>query len=283
MSDSLIVSRVLHAVLSIAGSDPSGGAGVQADLKTFAAFGVYGGAVITALTAQNGRAFRAVMPIDPLFVAQQLEAVLDDIRFSAVKIGMLGTGAVARRVTDVLREYGNENIVIDPVLTSTTGGALLDADGLSVLRDELIPLARVITPNAIEAGALLGRPAPTTVGEMHEAARDLVALGPAWALVTGGHVDTGAECVDVLAASNGDTTEISAPRSRGPGRHGTGCTLSSAIASLLAQGNDVLAACERAQGYVGLALDASNDFIGAMEPGPLVHVLYSPFSARPPV
>ena len=144
-----------------------------------------------------------------------------------------------------------------------------------MLRDELIPLARVITPNAIEAGALLGRPAPTTVDEMHEAARDLVALGPAWALVTGGHVDTGDECVDVLAASNGDTTEISVPRSRGPGTAWDGCTLSSAIASLLAQGNDVLAACERAQDYVGLALDASNDFIGARSRGRL-----STFSIR---
>ncbi len=270
----------LPAALSIAGSDPSGGAGIQADLKTFAAFGVYGGAVITALTAQNGRAFHAALPVDAGFVSQQLEAVLDDIAFGAIKIGMLGTAPVARAVASVLRDYSNDHIVIDPVLAASAGGRLLDDDGLTVLRDELFPLARIITPNAIEAGVLLGRPAPATVAEMHDAARDLSALGPAWVLVTGGHVDAGDTCVDVLLERGGESHELRSSRERGPGRHGTGCTHSSAIAAMLAHGERVPVACEQAQAYVGGALIASEEFVSAHEPGPLVHIMYSPFGGR---
>jgi hydroxymethylpyrimidine/phosphomethylpyrimidine kinase len=271
------------AVLSVAGSDPSGGAGIQADLKTFAAFGVYGAAVITALTAQSSHTVAAVEPIDPEFVGLQLEIVLTDVEFAAIKVGMLGTSGVARRVAAVLRQRRNESIVIDPVLRASAGAALLDAAGIDVLRSALIPLARLITPNAMEAGALLGRAAPRSVDEMHDAARDLLELGPEWALVTGGHVDTGDECVDVLCGKSGATYELRVARATGPGRHGTGCTLSSAIAALLAHGRDMVTACEHAQAYVAVAIGAAHDSTIGLEPGPLIHVLYSPFMAGPSV
>jgi hydroxymethylpyrimidine/phosphomethylpyrimidine kinase len=269
------------AVLSVAGSDPSGGAGIQADLKTFAAFGVYGAAVITALTAQNSRTVAAVRSVDAEFVRLQLETVLDDIAFSAIKIGMLGTAAVASTVARVFARRGSENIIIDPVLTSSAGPSLLDDAGIAVLREELFPIARLITPNAIEAGALLRRSAPTTVAAMQDAARALLSLGSQAVLVKGGHVDTGDFCIDMLAERNGEMHEMIVPRASGSGRHGTGCTLSSAIASLLAAGHDLVTACEHAQAYMGVAIGLETHSTIGREPGPLLHVPYSPLMAGP--
>lgn len=244
-------------VLSIGGSDPRGGAGIQADLRTFAVHGVYGCAAITALTVQNDRAVLAVEAVHPALVARQVMVVLQGAHVGAVKVGMLATGAVAhavaRAVATALGASRDMPVVIDPVLRSTTGTALLDDDGLAVLRRELLPLATVLTPNAAEAGALLGAPAPRSVPEMRDAATALRALGPRWVLVSGGHVDAGDECVDVLAGED-VLCELRVPKVRIAATHGTGCTLSSAIAARLALGHHVPDACARAQQFVAATL-----------------------------
>jgi hydroxymethylpyrimidine/phosphomethylpyrimidine kinase len=248
----------MRTVLSIAGSDPSGGAGIQADLKTFAAFGVDGCAAIAALTAQNERDVFGVLDVPADFLARQITAVLDDREVDAVKVGMLGTAANVRCVASVLREAGTRNLVVDPVLRATSGPALLDESGLDALRTELVPLATVLTPNALEAGALLGTSAPGSVGEMHDAARALSAFGAEWILVTGGHVDAeSSDCVDVLFGGR-DVLELRTARVPGAGIHGSGCRLSSAIASLLALGASVPDACAQAQQFVARAVAVAN-------------------------
>ena len=249
------MSKTLPNVLSIAGSDPSGGAGILADLRTFAAFGVYGTAALAALTAQNTTGVSAVMPVPADFLRAQLDAVFSDVRVDAVKIGMLGTSEAVRAVAVALREYRPPHVVLDPVLRASTGAALLDADALDVLRDELLPRATLITPNAAEAGALLGVAAPRSVAEAHEAAAALVARGAPAALVTGGHLGTTEDCVDVLHDGR-KTWELSVPRTSigGGGRHGTGCTFSSAVAALLALGRTLPDACAGGQRFVAASI-----------------------------
>jgi len=252
-------------VLSIAGSDPRGGAGIQADLRTFAAHGVYGCAAITALTVQNEHAVLEVQAVQPALVARQVAVVLNGAEIGAVKVGMLATGAVARAVAGALRASSVANVAIDPVMHASTGAALLDEDGLDVLRRELLPLAMVLTPNAAEAGALLGIRAPESVAEMHAAAAALRRLGPRWVLVTGGHADAGDDCVDVLAGDDG-VHELRVPRVPVGVTHGTGCTHSSAIAALLALGHRMPHACALAQRFVAATLTAA-DAMAAMEHG----------------
>lgn len=266
-------------VLSIAGSDPSGGAGIQGDLKTFAALGVYGCAVPTALTAQSTRGVREVFAVPAAFVTRQLETLLDDVEVAAVKIGMLGDASVVRAVAAVLRRYALPCIVLDPVLRASAGGTLLDAGGLDVLRDELLPLVDLVTPNALEAGALLGTAPPTTAAAAGEAARQLVARGARAALVTGGHLDDASTCVDVLAAK-GVLHVVRTARVEGGGTHGTGCALSSAIAALLAHGRALPAACAEAQGFVAAAVRGGGQLQVGRGPGP-VHVLVSAAPAAP--
>jgi hydroxymethylpyrimidine/phosphomethylpyrimidine kinase len=240
-------------VLTIAGSDPSGGAGIQGDLKTFAALRVYGCAVPTALTVQSSRGVHEVMLIPADFVVRQLDVLFEDVDIHAVKIGMIGSAAVARGICDVLRRYRPPFVVLDPVLRASAGGALLDAAGLSVLRQELLTLTTLITPNADEAGALLGVPAPATEHDAEEAARQLCALGAGAALVTGGHLRIATECVDVLH-ERGATQLFRTARVSGGGTHGTGCALSSAIAALLARGRTLREACAEAQTFVADAV-----------------------------
>ena len=258
-------------VLTIAGSDPSGGAGIQGDLKTFAACGVYGCAVLTALTAQSTRGVAAVMPIPAEFVVRQLETLLDDVEIRAVKIGMLGDATVASAVADVIRRYRLANVVLDPVMHATAGGAQLEYGALSVIRRELLPIATVVTPNAAEAGALLGTDAPRTASESAVVARGIVALGARAALVTGGHVGGDATCVDVLATSD-TVRELRVTRVAHGGTHGTGCALSSAIAALLASGHDLPSACAEAQRFVAGAVQASQQLRVGRGVAP-VHVL----------
>lgn len=240
-------------VLSIAGSDPSGGAGIQADLKTFAALGVYGCAAPTALTAQNTVEVSAVFPIPADFLRRQLEAVFTDVSLDAVKIGMLGTVDAVRTVVAVLRAYRPPYVVLDPVLRATTGARLLDADAMDTLRGELLPLVTIITPNADEAGALLGIAPPRSVAAARKAAAMLVMRGAAAALVTGGHLADAEFCVDVL--HDGRTLwEFPVPRVPGGRTHGTGCTLSSAVAALLARGHGLQQACAEAQQFVAASI-----------------------------
>jgi hydroxymethylpyrimidine/phosphomethylpyrimidine kinase len=242
-------------VLSIAGSDPSGGAGIQADLKTFAALGVYGCTAVTALTAQNTRGVSAVLATPAEFISRQLDAVFADVEIRAVKIGMLPCEAAVHAVSDALRKYGARQVVLDPVARASTGARMTDDEGLAALRRELLPLATVVTPNAEEAGLLAGGPPPTTTAEAGDAARALHALGPAYVLVTGGHIEGGV-CVDILFDGE-RVVSFASPRIDVADTHGTGCTLSSAIAAFLARGHDVPAACAAAQRFVGKAIEAS--------------------------
>lgn len=238
--------------LSVAGSDPSGGAGIQADLKTFAAFDVYGAAVLTCVTAQNTTGVRATGELSPALVAAQLDAVLEDLAVGAVKTGMLGRAevvdVVAERVTGLRAE-----LVIDPVMAATSGDALLSDDGVRALRTRLLPLARLVTPNLAEAAVLAGRPV-ATVAEMREAAQAIRALGARAVLVKGGHLP--GDACDLLL--DGDALhELRAPRVDAGALHGSGCTLSAAITAGLACGMPLLDAVRRAKAFVRAAIAAA--------------------------
>ncbi|HWP65433.1 MAG TPA: bifunctional hydroxymethylpyrimidine kinase/phosphomethylpyrimidine kinase [Candidatus Limnocylindria bacterium] len=239
------------AALTIAGSDPSGGAGIQADLKTFAAYRVYGAAVLTALTAQNTRGVRTVEVVPPDFLAAQLDAVLDDLRIGAIKTGMLPNGAAVEVVARAMARVPSVPLVVDPVLVSTSGHALADASTVTALRTTLLPRAHLVTPNLAEAEALLGTPVRSPA-DMQAAARALVGLGARAALVKGGHLTGSA--YDVLCA--GDRVhEFDAPRLTVASTHGTGCALSAAIAAALARGEPLVEAVGRAKRYVHRALE----------------------------
>lgn len=242
-------------LLSIAGSDPSGGAGIQADLKTFAALGGYGMAVITALTAQNTRGVSAVHVPPATFLAQQIDAIFADITVAAVKIGMLATGEIAGTVADRLAAHGAKPIVLDPVLVATSGDSLGDPDVVGALRRHLMPLARIITPNLPEAARLAERPVPSDVEGMKELARRLVGAGAAAVLVKGGHLDSG-PARDVLL-DGADLHIFEQRRVATRNTHGTGCTLSSAIAAYLAAGKNLPDAVEAAKLYLTHALEQS--------------------------
>ena len=245
-------------VLSIAGSDPSGGAGIQADLKTFAALGVYGCAAVTALTAQNTMGVFGVFPVPGEFLRQQLDAVFADVRIDAVKIGMLGSAAAIRTIAEVLRIHQPRFVVLDPVLRATTGAQLLATDAIATLCDELLPLVTLVTPNATEAGALVGVNAPRTVTGARDVAALLVKRGARAVLITGGHLEDDAHSVDVLHDGLRIYT-TSVERVPAGDTHGTGCTLSSAIAALLARGRALPEACAEAQQFVADAIVRSVD------------------------
>lgn len=255
-------------VLSIAGSDPSGGAGVQADLKTFAALGVYGMAAITALTVQNTQGVRSAHPVDADLVAAQVDAVLDDVRVDAVKIGMLGDAAVIAAVAGVLRSRRPPYVVLDPVLVATSGDALLPGGAVPALIAELLPLADIVTPNVPEAAALLGGAVARDEAEQIRQARALAALGPS-VLLKGGHLG-GGESVDVLVADS-VTTRLRAPRLATTATHGTGCTLSSALAALRPRHADWATTARAAKAYVSRALVGGVDLDVGHGNGPLRH------------
>jgi hydroxymethylpyrimidine/phosphomethylpyrimidine kinase len=222
----------MHTALTIAGSDSGGGAGIQADLKTFAALGVYGSSAITAVTAQNTLGVRGWEPIRPALVVSQIDAVVEDIVAEAVNIGMLATAPIVAAVGGAIGRLGLRRVVIDPVMIAKGGDRLLDADAVAALR-ALLAHAHVATPNIPEAEVLAGMPV-RTLDDMHEAGRRILALGPRVVLIKGGHAD-GAESIDVACRAGGDF-EVRGPRLPGPNTHGTGCTLSSAIAAFLARG-----------------------------------------------
>jgi hydroxymethylpyrimidine/phosphomethylpyrimidine kinase len=238
--------------LTIAGSDPSGGAGIQADLKTFHAFGVYGTAVLTALTVQNTRGVRAVHPVPPDVVLAQLDAVDDDLRVAAAKIGLVPTPALAAALADRLRRRPLPNLILDPVLVAGSGDAL-GAEGTAAALHALLPCSALVTPNLEEAAALTGRSVRDPAG-MADAARALVDLGAPAALVKGGHLP--GRPVDVLLAG-GVLQTLDAARVAVARTHGTGCTLSAAIAAGLAGGLDLVAAVARARRFVQRALAAA--------------------------
>jgi hydroxymethylpyrimidine/phosphomethylpyrimidine kinase len=239
--------------LSIAGSDPSGGAGIQADLATFAAFGVRGATVVTALTAQNTQGVSAIEAVSADFVVRQLDAVVDDLDVRAAKTGMLHRAAVVEALTERLRRRPLPFLVIDPVMVATTGAVLLEPAAVAVLRERLLPLATLVTPNLREAEVLTGRPV-TDVAGMRAAARALVALGARAALVTGGHL--AGDPVDVLW--DGETLrELAGRRVRVERTHGTGCALSAAITAGLAHGRPLAEAVVAAKRWLADALAAA--------------------------
>jgi hydroxymethylpyrimidine/phosphomethylpyrimidine kinase len=230
--------RALASVLTVAGSDSGAGAGVQADLKTFAARGVYGTSVVTALTAQDTRAVHGIMVVPPAFVRAQLDAVLDDLGADAVKTGMLGSAAVVTAVAEALAAHRVRRLVVDPVLHATGGRSLLGRGGMETLLRRLVPLAEVVTPNLAEASMLVGFPV-RDVGGMAEAARALVGAGARAAVVTGGHLPGAA--VDV-AYVEGEIHRFRAARVPGDVPHGTGCTFAAALAAERAKDVPVVAA-----------------------------------------
>lgn len=242
----------MRQALTIAGSDSSGGAGIQADLKTFAAFGVYGASVLTAITAQNTQGVAAVEPVSPGMIGAQLDAVLSDLDIAAVKIGMVGAEAAIAAVAAGLARWPRRPVVLDPVMIAKGGAPLLPADAVAALAAQLVPLCDVLTPNLPEAAALLGEPEAATEAEMARQATALLALGPRAVLLKGGH-GTGPEAVDLLAEV-GSIVRFAAPRLPTRHTHGTGCTLSAAIAAGLATGMPRDAAIGAAKRYVSGAL-----------------------------
>ncbi len=269
-------------VLSIAGSDSGGGAGIQADLKTFLALGAYGMTAVTAVTVQDTLGVRGVHPVPPDVVAAQVEAVAADIGVDAVKTGMLWSAGTVRAVADAIRRLGLPNLVVDPVLAAEAGGAavpeadraptfglaarrrlapeaagrLLAPDAVGPLKDALLPLATVVTPNVSEAALLAGMEV-AALRDMEEAARRIHALGPRWVVVKGGHLPAAAEgdAVDLLFDGRG-VTLLRGPRLAAPHTHGTGCTFSAALAAGLARGLDVPEAARRAKEFVARTIAA---------------------------
>ena len=255
-------------VLSIAGSDPSGGAGIQADLKTFAAMGCYGMAAVTALTAQNTRGVSAVHVPPVEFVVAQIDMVFADIRVDAVKIGMLATGDIVAAVADALRRHGAKNIVLDPVLVATSGDSLGAPDVVDAMLKDLVPLASLVTPNIPEAMRLTGEGTPHDAAAVETLARTLHARGARAVLVKGGHLG-GDTADDVLF--DGMMRLYSAPRIATRSTHGTGCTLSSAIAASLAKGMPLTDAVAASKDYLTGALRAADTLEVDSGHGPVQH------------
>jgi hydroxymethylpyrimidine/phosphomethylpyrimidine kinase len=256
-------------VLTIAGSDSGGGAGIQADLKTFSALGTYGLSVIATLTAQNTRAVTAIHDVPPEFVTAQLDAVFNDIEIAAVKIGMLSSPAIIEVVSEGLRRHGARLIVVDPVMVAKSGDRLLREEAVSALKERLLPLATLITPNLPEAAVLLEAAVVPDEAGMIEAAAGLRALGPRAVLLKGGHGEAD-DSIDVLD-DRGAPLTLAAPRVATRNTHGTGCTLSSAIAALLARGRTLRAAVREAKTYITAAISAADHLNVGPGHGPVHH------------
>jgi len=258
----------MPTVLTIAGSDSGAGAGIQADLKTFAALGVYGTSAITAITAQNTLGVTAVQEVPPGMVAAQIDAVVADIRPDAVKTGMLASAPIIEVVAAKVREHGLPNLVVDPVMVAKSGDRLLREDAVAALRDLLLPLCAVVTPNLPEAEVLAGH----SIGsdeDARRAAEEIVGLGAGAVVVKGGHRGT-AEAVDILYDGNA-FLEYSAPRIDTTSTHGTGCTFASAIAAYLARGEPLAEAVGQAKEYLTEALRRAYPIGGGHGP---VHHFY---------
>lgn len=259
---------MIATALSIAGSDPSGGAGIQADLKAFSARGVYGMAALTALTAQNTRGVSGVSLVEPAFVAAQIAAVREDVRIGAVKIGMIGTAAIAAAVAGALEGLAAP-VVVDPVMVAKGGQALLADEAVVAVRDLLLPLAAVVTPNLPEAAALLGEDEATDRAGMEAQARRILDLGAQAVLIKGGHL-AGADSPDVLVHAGG-VAWFDAVRVPTANTHGTGCSYSAAIAAELAKGLEPVEAVRVAKAWLGRAIAAADSLEIGSGHGPVHH------------
>ncbi|KGJ20443.1 bifunctional hydroxymethylpyrimidine kinase/phosphomethylpyrimidine kinase [Paracoccus sanguinis] len=253
--------------LTIAGSDSGGGAGIQADLKTFSALGVYGASALTAVTAQNTRAVTRIEGVSPAMIRAQIAAVLDDLDVAAVKIGMLGTAEATQAVADALDGCAAP-IVLDPVMIAKSGDRLIDVPAIAAMIDRLLPMATVLTPNLPEAARLLDRMVAQDATETAAQGEALRAMGPAWVLMKGGHAE-GDTLTDLLAGP--EPRRFAAPRIATRNTHGTGCTLSAAIAAGLAQGLSVPEAVARAHGWLHQAIVAADQLRVGSGHGPVHH------------
>jgi hydroxymethylpyrimidine/phosphomethylpyrimidine kinase len=255
--------------LTIAGSDSSGGAGIQADLKTFAAFGVYGASVITALTAQNTEGVSAIHQVPSDFVAAQLDAVFADLDVRAVKVGMVAHRAAIEAIVAGLKRWSPRNLVVDPVMVATSGDRLLAPDAIEALRGKLVPRACIITPNLPEAAALLDEPMASSAADIESQGRRLLAFGCGAVLIKGGH-GQGTESIDYLVREGG-VIALPAPRIATKNTHGTGCSLSSAIAAGLAKGHDLETAVRNAKTWISPAIAAADLLAVGRGHGPIHH------------
>jgi hydroxymethylpyrimidine/phosphomethylpyrimidine kinase len=255
--------------LTIAGSDSSGGAGIQADLKTFAALGVYGASVITALTAQNTRGVTGIHLVPPDFVTAQMDAVFSDLEVKAVKIGMVAQLATIGAIVAGLERWSPRHIVLDPVMIATSGDRLLPADTVEALRTQLIPRASLLTPNLPEAAALLGETVASNEAAIASQGQRLLAMGCGAVLIKGGH-GQGTESIDYLVSGNG-VIALAAPRIDTKNTHGTGCSLSSAVAAGLAKGDDLETAVRKAKVWISAAIAAADRLDVGLGHGPIHH------------
>ena len=259
----------IPVALTIAGSDSSGGAGIQADLKTFAALSVYGASVITALTAQNTRGVSGIHLVPSEFVSAQIDAVFGDLDVKAVKIGMVAQLATIDAIAAGLEKWSPKHIVLDPVMVATSGDRLLAADAVEALRSKLIPHASIITPNLPEAAALLDEPVAASEAAIESQGRRLLAMGCSAVLIKGGH-GQGSESVDYLVNGNG-MMALAAPRIATKNTHGTGCSLSSAIAAGLAKGDELQTAVVNAKTWISAAIAAADRLDVGHGNGPIHH------------
>jgi hydroxymethylpyrimidine/phosphomethylpyrimidine kinase len=259
----------IPVALTIAGSDSSGGAGIQADLKSFAALGVYGASVITALTAQNTQGVSGVHPVPPDFVTAQIDAVFADLEVKAVKIGMVAQLATIDAIVAGLVRWSPNHVVLDPVMVATSGDRLLAADAVAGLRTKLIPRAALITPNLPEAAALLDEPVAVSEQAIERQGKRLLAMGCQAVLIKGGH-GQGAESIDYLFSGNG-IVALAAPRIATRNTHGTGCSLSSAIAAGLAKGEEMETAVRHAKAWISAAIAAADRLGVGHGHGPIHH------------
>jgi hydroxymethylpyrimidine/phosphomethylpyrimidine kinase len=255
--------------LTMAGSDSSGGAGIQADLKTFSALGVFGASVITALTAQNTRGVTAIHDVPDDFIAAQADAVFTDLDVKAVKIGMLSRPGAIRTVADALARHGARPVVLDPVMVAASGAKLLADAAVETLKEVLIPRCDLLTPNLPEAAVLLGCPMAEDEDDMRRQGEALLRIGARAVLMKGGH-GTGPESVDLLVEAAG-ATRLVAPRHLTRNTHGTGCTLSSAVAAGLAKGDDLGTAVRAAKAYITGAIAAADNLAVGHGHGPVHH------------
>ncbi|WP_313550275.1 bifunctional hydroxymethylpyrimidine kinase/phosphomethylpyrimidine kinase [Corynebacterium sp.] len=255
-------------VLTIAGTDPTGGAGIQADLKAFSANGAYGMSVVTAVVSQNTRGVGSIVAMEPEFVAEQIAAVFEDVRVDAVKIGMVANADIADAIRQSLDTYAQCPVVLDPVMVAKSGDHLMQQDDVEAIRERLVPRATLITPNLPEASVLLDRDVEmSSLEEMHASLEELRALGSQWVLLKGGHLG-GEESIDILTGH--ETVELTAPRVDTINDHGTGCTLSAAIAALLPR-HGYIDAVRQAKKYLTAALRHADELEVGSGHGPVHH------------
>ncbi len=269
----------VYRALTVAGSDCGGGAGIQADLKTFASFGVFGMSVITGLTAQNTLGVQGIESVPPDFVALQLRSVFDDLRPDALKTGMLGSTPVIEQVVEFLKEQKYSNIVVDPVMVAKGGQSLLEKEAVNILREKLLPIARIVTPNIPEAQVLCGYEIDS-ISTCQRAAHDIARMGPEYVVIKGGHAQESwqlgqreheeSSAVDLVFDHN-ENTYFSSPRINSKKTHGTGCTFSAAITACLAQGAAPLDCIAAAKWFIYRAIESAQDWDVGMGHGPTNH------------